>query len=77
MKEKMVQTIVDLDNPPPLTENQKANIAALMGMPDKDIDCSDISELTNEFWQTAKHISVGNMFRPRKNSTTEIGRAHV
>ena len=70
MKEKMVQTIVDHENLPPLTENQKANIAALMAMPDKDIDCTDIPELTDEFWQTAKPILVSDMFRPRKNSTT-------
>ena len=66
MKKTYVRYSIDLDNPPPLTEEQKAEIAKLKAMPDEDIDYSDIPPLTDEFWQNAKSLH----FRPIKSSTT-------
>ena len=36
---------VDPKNPPPLTQEQKEELAGLAGMPDSEIDFSDIPEL--------------------------------
>ena len=58
---------VDLNNLPPLTEDQKAELKALSEMPDSAIDTSDIPPLDNTFWKNA----VRNPFyRPKKASTT-------
>jgi len=60
---------VDLDplNPPPLTAEQKAELARLRAMPDEDIDCSDIPEADESFWRNA----VQNMhFRVLKQQLT-------
>lgn len=38
----------DLDNPPPVTKESLARLKALDEMPDDEIDCSDIPELTDE-----------------------------
>ena len=57
----------DLNNLPPLTEEQKAELKALSEMPDNAIDCSDIPPLDDTFWKNA----VRNPFyRPTKTSTT-------
>ena len=67
MSKKTVKTTFDLVNPPPLTENQRAEVAALQAMPDSPVDTSDIPELTPEFWQNA----VRNPFyKPTKKVTT-------
>lgn len=50
---KIVRYEMDLNNPPPLTEQQKAELDALGKMSDDDIDTSDIPELDEEFWQNA------------------------
>jgi uncharacterized protein (DUF4415 family) len=42
---------LDLLDPPPLTEEQKAELAALDNLRDEDIDFSDIPPLTEEFWK--------------------------
>ena len=58
---------VDLNNLPPLTEGQKAELKALSEMPDNEIDYSEISPLDETFWRNA----VRNPFyRPVKTSTT-------
>ena len=63
----MVRYKIDLQNPPPLTEEQKARLEALAERPDSEIDFSDIPPLTEEFWRNA----VRNPFlKPRKASTT-------
>lgn len=63
----MVSYTVDLDNLPPLTPEQKAELAALAAMPASEIDTSDIPPLTEKFWQNA----VRNPFyKPTKSSTT-------
>lgn len=65
--EKIVRYEIDLNNPPPLTEEQKARLDALAKMPDSEIDFSDIPPLTEDFWKNA----VRNPFyKPTKTSTT-------
>ena len=44
---------MDLANPPPLTNAQKAELLALANRPDSEIDYSDIPPLTEEFWKNA------------------------
>ena len=67
MKETIVRYVVDLNNPPPLTEEQKAELKALAEMPDSEIDFSDIPPLDEKFWKNA----VRNPFyRPVKTSTS-------
>jgi uncharacterized protein (DUF4415 family) len=58
---------LDLSRLPPLSDAQKAELAALATTPDDPIDYSDIPPLTDDFWKTA----VRNPFyRPTKLPTT-------
>ena len=66
-KPTIVRYSVDLNNLPPLTEEQKIRINKLAKMKDEDIDLSDIPELTDNFWKNAQR---GRFFRPVKESTT-------
>ena len=67
MKKQMVEHVVDLANLPPLTDEQKVEIAALRAMTDDEVDTSDIPPLSDSFWRNA----VANPFyRPTKTSTT-------
>lgn len=64
---KTVRYEVDLNNLPPLTDEQKAELKALSEMPDSEIDYSDIPPLDDTFWKNA----VRNPFyKPTKTSTT-------
>ncbi|WP_295399969.1 BrnA antitoxin family protein [uncultured Thiocystis sp.] len=64
---KIVRCEVDLNNLPPLTDEQKAELKALSDMPDSEIDDSDIPPLDDAFWKNA----VRNPFyKPTKTSTT-------
>ena len=64
---KTVKSELDLSNPPPLTDKQKAELEALKSLPDEEIDYSDIPPLGDEFWKNA----VRNPFyKPTKTSTT-------
>lgn len=64
---KTVRYEVDLNNLPPLTEAQQAELKALSEMPDSTIDHSDIAPLDDAFWRNA----VQNPFyKPTKTSTT-------
>lgn len=63
----MVEFVLDLDNLPPLTAEQDAELAALAARPDSEIDFSDIPELTEQFWKNAVR---GRFYRPTKTSTT-------
>jgi len=64
---KIVRYKHDLNNLPPLTAKQKAELAALAAMPDDQIDYSDIPPLDETFWKNA----VRNPFyKPTKTSTT-------
>lgn len=67
MSNQLVKHLVDLENPAPLTAEQKAELESLKAMPDETIDTSDIPLLTDEFWKNA----VRNPFyKPTKTSTT-------
>lgn len=57
----------DPGNLPPLTEDQKNELAALAKRPDSDIDYSDIPPLFEDFWN---HAERGRFYRPTKISTT-------
>jgi len=50
----------------PLTENQKADLAALDKLPDAEIDTSDIPEVVN--WPDAQR---GLFYRPVKKRITQ------
>ena len=52
---------------PNLTKSQKVQLSALAAMPDEEIDYSDISPLTNEFW---KRAVTNPLYKPTKTSTT-------
>ena len=61
---KMVTYKIDLNNLPPLTETQKAELEALGALPDSEIDFSDIPEITDEQWKNAV------LYRPIKQQIT-------
>jgi uncharacterized protein (DUF4415 family) len=64
---KTVKFELDLTNPPPLTDTQKAELEALETLPDEEVDYSDIPPLGDEFWKNA----VRNPFyKPTKTLTT-------
>jgi len=64
---KIVRYEVDLNNLPPLTDGQRAELKALAQMPDSEIDYSDIPPLGDAFWKNA----VRNPFyKPTKTMTT-------
>ena len=48
-----VKLTLDPNNLPPLTELQRAELAAVAAMPDEAIDYSDAPELLDAFWQMA------------------------
>lgn len=67
MKTKIVKREIDLQNLPPLTDEQRARLSLLAKMPDSEIDYSDIPPLGNEFWKNA----IRNPFyKPTKQATT-------
>ena len=59
---KTVKLKLDLTNPPPLTDQQKAELEALKSMPD-----GDIPPLSDEFWKNAIRNPV---YKPTKTLTT-------
>ena len=67
MSKKFVRHDLDLAALPPLTEEQKAELAALAARPESEIDHSDIPPLTEEFWKNAVR---GRFYKPTKTSTT-------
>jgi uncharacterized protein (DUF4415 family) len=67
MSKKIVSREVDLASLPPLTEKQKAELAALAARPDEAIDYSDVPPLTEGFWESAVR---GRFYKPTKTSTT-------
>ena len=64
---KTVKSELDLTNPPPLTDKQKAELEALETLPDEEIDYSDIPPLGDEFWKNAVR---NPYYKPTKTSTT-------
>lgn len=67
MSARTAKRHIDLANLPPLTPAEKAELGALSDRPDSEIDTSDIPELPEEFWRSAKR---GLFYRPTKTSTT-------
>lgn len=61
MKDKIVRYDFDPLNPPPLTEEQCAQLARLAAMSDEDIVFSDIPEVLD--WSNAER---GKFYRPRQ-----------
>jgi uncharacterized protein (DUF4415 family) len=59
--------VLDLEKLPPLTEAQAAQIAKLKKRDPADIDLSDMPEVDDSFWKTARR---GAFFRPIKESVT-------
>ena len=55
-EEHITRVEIDLDNPPPLTSEQQAQLAALAALSDDEIDYSDIPPLTNfeQFYRPVK-----------------------
>ncbi len=52
-KNNTVKLTLDLINPPPLTDEQKARLTALTAMPDEGIDYSDAPYLSDAVWMKA------------------------
>ncbi len=67
MSKTLVKRTVDLTNMPPLTDEQKAEIAALAAQPDTAIDTSDLPVMPEGFWKNAVR---GRFYKPTKTSTT-------
>ena len=63
----IVRFELDPGNLPPLSEAQKAELAALEAMPDSEIDYSDAAALPEEFWQNAQR---GRFYKPIKQQVT-------
>jgi len=68
---KMVRTTIDLDNPPPLTADQIAQLDRLAAMSDEDIDYSDIPpvDFSNAIRFRDRHLHP-DYYKPVKRSTT-------
>lgn len=63
----IVRFAVDPANLSPLTDAQKAELAALQAKPDSEIDYSDIPPVAESFWQTAER---GRFYKPIKQQIT-------
>jgi uncharacterized protein (DUF4415 family) len=68
MQTKLVRYKYDIDNPPPLTEEQKVRLARLAAMDDSSIDYSDIPEVTD--FSRFVPFRDRHLYRPVKKSTT-------
>jgi uncharacterized protein (DUF4415 family) len=64
---KIVRYELDPANLPPLTESQKAELAALAALPDSEIDYSDSPALSDEWFERAVR---GRFYRPVKQQIT-------
>jgi len=64
---KTKMTSFTLETLPPLTEAQRASLRQLASLPDHDIDTSDIPEMTDEQWQSARRST---LHRPLKQQIT-------
>jgi uncharacterized protein (DUF4415 family) len=62
-----VRFTLDPNNPPPLTDERRRELEELRNMKDEDIDLSDIPELPDSFWKTARR---GDLYRTAKESVT-------
>lgn len=64
---KIVKYSLDVENLPPLTSKQDAELKALAEMSDEEIDFSDIPETTEAMW---KNAVIGKFYRPVKKQVT-------
>jgi len=71
MNRNIVRRTVDLTNLPPLTEAQKAELAALALRPESEIDYSDIPPLTEEFLANAHTAWICAELTRRMNTQEE------
>jgi len=55
-KSNTVKRTLDLNNPPPLTDAQKARLDAVAAIPDEQIDYSDAPYLPDAVWTKAAEI---------------------
>jgi uncharacterized protein (DUF4415 family) len=67
MSNKIIRHDVNLASLPPLTEKQRAELAALAARAESEINYSDIPPLTEAFWKNAVQ---GRFYKPLKTSTT-------
>lgn len=70
MTRKLVRYEFDINNPPPLTDAQREELARLAEMNDEDIDFSDIPPLTEKFWANAVRFRDRRHYRPVKQQLT-------
>lgn len=70
MTTKLVRYEFDINNPPPLTDSQREELARLAKMKDEDIDFSDIPPLTEKFWSNAVRFRDRHLVRPNKKQVT-------
>ena len=68
-KTNIVRHSINSASPPKLTAQQQAELEALAAMPDEAIDYSDIPEIDQQVWRTAKPV-VGRFYRPVKQQVT-------
>ena len=68
---KIVRTSYDTENPPPLSDAEREQLARLAEMRDEDIDYSDIppAGFSNAFPFRDRHL-YKHLFKPIKQSTT-------
>ncbi|MBS0507743.1 MAG: BrnA antitoxin family protein [Proteobacteria bacterium] len=64
---KTIRHELDLQNLPPLTPAQQAQLQALTQQPDEAIDTSDIAPLDDAMW---RHAVRNPFYKPTKTSTT-------
>lgn len=55
-KNNIVRRTIDPDNPPPLTDEQKARLEALDALTDDQIDHSDIPSVPDAVWARAASL---------------------
>lgn len=67
-KSNTVKLTLDLNNPPPLTDEQKARLAALAAMPDDQVDTSDSPFRPDAAWIKA----ADQLAHPKKQITLRI-----
>lgn len=67
MTKKTVIYKTDGSDQSPLTEHEKAELEALAGLPDEEIDTSDIAPLDESFWKVAEQ---GAFYKPVKKQIT-------
>ena len=64
---KTVRFKIDPQNPPSLTEDQRAKLKALYERPTNEIDFSDIPSLDERFWENAVR---SRFYKPTKTLTS-------